>query len=66
MRSNTYELKEYNNMFFNTFKVLQNQLFLGSKTIDDFKGSDSLLWGHPTLETHEHYANYLFKELVSV
>jgi len=66
MRASEYKLKEYNNMFNDTLKVLQNQLFLGSKTIDDFKGSDSLLWGHPTLQTHEQYANYLFKELTSV
>ena len=66
MRSSAYELKEYNNMLYDMFKVLQDQLFLGSKTMDDFKGNDSLLWGHPTLEVHTQYANYLFKELTSV
>ena len=66
MRASKYELKEYNIMFDETFKVLQHQLFLGSKTMDDFKGSDSLLWGHPTLEVHEQYANYLFSELQRV
>ncbi len=66
MRASEYKLKEYNNIFYDTVKVLQNQLFLGNKTMDDFKGNDSLLWGHPTLEVHTQYANYLFKELTSV
>ena len=66
MRSSEYKLKEYNTMFDDTFKELQSQLFLGNKTMDDFKGSDSLLWGHPTLAVHEQYANYLFSELQRV
>ena len=66
MRAFDYNLKEYNNMFYDTVKLLQNQLFLGSKTMDDFKGADSLLWGHPTLEVHEKYASYLFGELKNV
>jgi hypothetical protein len=66
MRASEYKLKKYNNMFYDTFKVLQRQLFLGSKTMDDFKGNDSLLWGHPTLDVHAKYANYLFEELKSV
>jgi hypothetical protein len=53
-------------MFDDTFKELQSQMFLGNKTMDDFKGSDSLLWGHPTLEVHKQYANYLFLELQRV
>jgi hypothetical protein len=66
MRAAEYELKNYNSILSDTFKILQYQLFLGSKTMDDFKGSDSLLWGHPTLAVHEKYANYLFKELKNV
>jgi hypothetical protein len=66
MRASDYNLKEYNNMFYDTVATLQSQLFLGNKTMDDFKGSDSLLWGHPTLEVHEQYASYLFEELKNV
>jgi len=66
MRASEYKLKEYNTIFNDTVKVLQSQLFLGNKTMDDFKGDDSLLWGHPTLEVHEKYASYLFGELKNV
>jgi hypothetical protein len=66
MRSSEYKLKEYNTIVYNMCKVLQSQLFLGSKTMDDFKSNDSLLWGHPTLAVHIQYADYLFKELTSV
>jgi hypothetical protein len=63
MRAEKYELKESNNIFYSVVETLKRQLFLGNKTMDDFKDNNTLLWGHPTLEVHEKYANYLFEEL---
>jgi hypothetical protein len=62
-----YNLKEYNkDLFGNTYDLLkQSDLLLGVNSIDSYR-EDKLLWGHPSKQVHDLYANYLFKELTNV